>query len=785
MTYPLSDISMRSRNTTKRRFNVVHYLKIMIFGGALSFSFAMTSSFAFAQAEAPSLGGRLETEINGRTLSLPLLKSDYKVRIEGDLAHVTLTQTFENPSKQPLHARYLFPLHREAAVNAMTLRVGDEQIEAVIQEKKQAQKTFEAAKAKGAGAALLTQHRPNMFTQDVANMMPGLPVTVTLQYVHALPRKDSLYRLVLPLAVGPRYQPTGQKTPLSLVGGRDQGITPAIQDDLILDELQDHAEGQWQFDPAPSLSQDIAGLTQPESLTEERVSISIDLDGGMEIQAIDSPTHALAIHPEGSGKRRITLDDNRVIDNRDFELRYRLASDETAIGLTAMATEEDGYLSLLIEPPLAPETQPIMAREVVFLLDCSGSMSGAPMMASKAFMREALKALRPHDSFRIIRFSDRATEFSQTPLPATANNIAKGLTYTERLQGSGGTEMMSGVRQALEAPIPQGSMRLVVFLTDGYIGNEADVLRVVEQEKGDARLYSLGVGSGTNRYLLEELSRVGKSTVRFLDPTEGHEALIAQSKDLANRINLPVMTDLAIHWGDLKIKELYPTTLPDVFAGDSLRVMARYEGEGPQDITVTGHLAARNGRLTLNANLPAAPRKQAAAATEQDLKTSALPAMFARKAIADHMFALISPRDRRAHDLSDAELREKVTALGLQHHLVTQWTSFVAVTKAVLNPEPATTDTVSVPNSKIAGTEKEAYETRTPVPLQKEAQHATTLRAKTQIAQATPAGSAELSPYRFAGAPAPEPESWAALLLMTLLGGWAFARKKRSHKKAF
>src|SRR5690606_28700105 len=205
----------------------------------------------------------------------------------------------------------------------------------------------------------------------------------------------------------------------------------------------------------------------------------------------------------------VALQEGRTIDNRDFVLRYRLAGAATEAGLLVQADESGGYFSLLIEPPAAPADADVTLREMVFLLDCSGSMHGLPMDASKAFMREALRKLRPTDSFRIIRFSDDATEFSEAPLPATADNIRRGLAYTDGLRGMGGTMMARGIRRALEVPAPPGSLRIVTFLTDGYIGNEAEILRLVEELRGGARLYAFGVGSGVNRHLLDELGRAG------------------------------------------------------------------------------------------------------------------------------------------------------------------------------------------------------------------------------------------------------------------------------------
>jgi len=405
--------------------------------------------WSFAQSE-EDMGGRLEAiTSSGESITFPALKTDIDVDIQGDLATVHVLQHFENPMNTPLNVRYLFPLNKEAAVYAMVVEVGDEVIRAHIDEVQVAEKTFEQAKKAGNSAALLKQHRPNMFTQDIANLMPKLPIKVTLSYVQALPKVDGEYELVLPLVVGPRFQPPHAGKPNNSVDQIEQ-------------------VGHWQLETLPQYPV-VPRLENPKYIEPERVSIAIKLNAGMSVQQIDSQTHALQINSSDEQQHHIQLAAGRVIDNRDFVLRYHLAGTENQAGLLSYHNGEKGFFSLLLEPPAIPSTEQITPREIVFVLDCSGSMRGQPMAASKAFMRQALRQLRSKDSFRIIRFSDSATEFSARPKRATAHNIRTGIRYTDQLTGMGGTMMTEGIRQALSVPVPQGSIRLVTFLTDGYI----------------------------------------------------------------------------------------------------------------------------------------------------------------------------------------------------------------------------------------------------------------------------------------------------------------------------
>lgn len=648
------------------------------------------------------MGGHVQATIDGETVVFPVLRTDIVADIQGDLASVAVTQTFANPGNHPLHATYLFPLNRQAAVHEMWMRVGEEEIRAQIQTVEQATATFEKAKKTGKSAALLTQHRPNMFTQDIAHLMPGLPIEVTLRYVQPVPRVDGDYQLVVPLVVGPRFQPPGpprddlDPRPAPDAGG---GVShwqldnpPPVAGTTQPVDSQTQF-GQWELQTLP-VYPPVAGLTVPGQILSERVSIQVNLDAGMPIQAVESPSHPLDAEVLESGRWSVRLAGGATLDNRDFELHYRLAGATPQVGLSAYRDQQGGYFSLLLEPPAAPAAETITPREMVFLLDCSGSMAGLPMEASKAFMRRALQRLRPSDSFRIIRFSDQATEFSSRPLPADPVNIRQGLAYVDGLRGSGGTVMSEGIRQALTVPAQPGTLRLVVFLTDGYIGNESEILRLVVQERDSARLFSFGVGSGVNRYLLAELARVGRGFFRTLDPTQETPEEVVTA--LAKRLETPVLTDIRIDWGGLQASDLSPAVLPDLFAGDSLRLLGRYQTPGEYQITVHGKINGQAARLPLQLTLP-----------EESTQGQGVALSWARATIADAMHALITPPGLRAED--DQSLKQRVIELGLAHSLVTRWTAFVAVSQQIYNPEPGNATTRPVPLPQVAGVKAGAY----------------------------------------------------------------------------
>jgi len=691
--------------------NYRHAQRLPDFLGVLVLLIGLEAIALPVAADSAEVGGTIEANVDGERVQFPSISSAVDVDLQGDLARVRITQTFENPLGRPVHARYLFPMNKDAAVFALTMNVGSERIRAVIKEKEEAQKTFVAAKKEGKAAALLTQHRPNMFTQRIANLVPGIPIEVIMEYTQTVPKIDGEYELVVPLVVGPRFDPG--------VASQTANSSTAILKSLSV------LPGQ-----VP-----VTGVHLPANIDSGRVKIDVRLRSPVGFLSVNSATHEIDVRSLDSSTLAASLKQTTTIANRDFVLRYALgAENDFSSGVLSHADHRGGFFSVLIEPPQDAAESMVLPREMVFLLDCSGSMAGAPMQASKAFMRAALQALRPSDSFRIIRFSDLATEFSREPLPATAANIAAGINYTAKLSGSGGTMMRSGVEQALMVPQKPGLVRNVVFLTDGYIGNEFEILSLVERELGAARLFALGVGRGVNRYLLDELARSGRGFARYLDPSSN---LQDAADDLAQRLQSPLLTDLVIDWGDIQPTQVTPAKLPDLYAGDSLRVQGRYKTSGQFPIRLSARSAGQRVLLPMTVTL-----EDSAAAGSESSATGggeAIALVWARSAIKDAMHQLSVPQQLRINESSDATIVEHVTELGLDYSLATRWTSFVAVSEQIVNPHPELTGELSLPNAKVAGVSNQAY--------------------AGQLVTGTPHG----------GYAAPEPATWLGLGMLGLI----------------
>lgn len=583
-------------------------------------------------------GGQLKSEGD---VPLPLVSTEVEATITGDVATVHATQVFANRSDRILHARYTFPLPHDAAVHAMTMEVAGELVRAKIQRVEEAKAQFSAAKAEGKTASLLEQHRANVFTQDVANIPPGDRVTVSISYAQSVPREDGQYVFHFPMAVGPRYQ-----------NGANGISVEALQKPLPANVTAAEGEdGRSASEKAP------------------RVGIRVDLEAGMPVADLKSPSHPIEVDVLGPGRRRVALGRGKVAAERDFVLKYRLAGERAAGGLVTHEDERGRFFTALIEPPASIDDGDVFPRELVFVLDASGSMSGAPIEASKRLVSRMLDHARPTDALRIIQFGSDTDAFAKKALPATPENVARAKRYVAGVGGMGGTEIELGIKAALDPALPEGRVRQVIFLTDGYIGDEASVMATIHQHRNDrTTIFSFGVGNGVNRWLLEEMAIAGRGVARIVGTDEDPNAV---ADALADRLRSPILSHLSIDWGAARASTVTPSPLPDLYAGAPLRILGRLSGDAtPKTVTLVGWRRGRMVKIPLAiAPAPSSPRA-----------SEAIPILWARSQIADRMRAMTRPRAMRGQqDGTDATLVEQITQLGLDYGITTRWTAFVAV----------------------------------------------------------------------------------------------------------
>jgi Ca-activated chloride channel family protein len=560
-----------------------------------------------------------------KKLEMPLKHTDVKIEVSGFVASATVTQHYHNPFKKPIEAVYTFPLPNDAAVDDMQMIIGQRTIKGLIKRRKEARKIYEQARDRGQRASLLEQERPNIFTQSVANIMPGDNITITIRYVNILRYAEGHYELVFPMVVGPRYIP-GNFVPDA------SRITPPV--------------------------------LKPGERTGHDIALSVKLDAGVPIQKVHSISHVINIQTINRHEKHIQLHRVDTLPNKDFVLRYEVAGKVPQMATIAHHDERGGFFTLMIQPQRTVTYAQVIPRELIFIVDTSGSMRGFPIEKSKEAMRMLIKGMRSTDTFNVVRFAGDTGTLWNKPMPYTQANVAQALRYVDSLRGRGGTEMRKGILNALAQPAADGYLRIAFLLTDGYIGDEFRIFQAIEKERRGARVFSLGVGSSVNRYLLDRVAEIGRGEAFYVRQDENSDKVI---KQFFKRVANPTLAHIKIDWGNLDVTKLSPPKVPDLWAGQPIRIHGRYSKGGVDTIVVRGQLANQPYEQRLRVKLP-----QNAPAHE------AMASVWARQQVRQLMSKMV-------HAGQTKELVEKVTQLGLTFRLMTQWTSFVAVEEKVVN----------------------------------------------------------------------------------------------------
>lgn len=590
-----------------------------------------------ANPDVPGCGALLTQLPNETTtVPVPLKHTAVSGSIDGYIATVDVTQQFHNPFSSKIEAVYVFPLPENAAVNEFIMTIGERRIRGIIREREKAEQIYNQARSQGHTASLLTQERPNIFTQKVANIDPGKQIDIQIRYFNTLRYEDGSYEFVFPMVVGPRYNPAGTADGVAAVARNSEGSSQQ----------------------ATSVS-----YLAPEERSGHDVSVSVSINAGLEIQDVRSINHRVDVTPISECERKVTLSADSTIPNRDFVLRYRVAGDQIRSAMMTHQDQHGKYFTLMVCPPADLKSVERSPMEMVFLLDCSGSMNGQPIQQAKAAIAHALQQLTPRDTFQIIRFSSDSSQLGSDPVVATPANIQKGLAYLQSLNGSGGTEMQAGIRAALEFPHDEGRFRLVSFMTDGFIGNEQQVLETITARLGDSRIFSFGVGQSPNRYLMDRMAVVGRGAVSYLSLND--DAVDVMNRFL-ERISHPAMTDLFVDFGEMQVTDVYPQRLPDLIVGRPVILTGRFSGE-PSAVTVGGRIGMNPTSFEV--------RVRADESEPSSAPHPGIAAVWARMKIADLMLAGAGSQAAEQHP----EARAQVLQTALNYNLMSSFTSFVAV----------------------------------------------------------------------------------------------------------
>jgi Ca-activated chloride channel family protein len=551
---------------------------------------------------------------------------------------------YQNNGQRPINARYIFPASTRAAVHDMKMIIGEHIIRAEVMKRQAAKEKFEAAKKEGKSASLLEQQRPNVFSMNIANIMPGDTIKVELSYTEFLVPTEGIYEFVFPTVVGPRYS----NQPESSASEYDQWV----KNPYFKEESQ-------------------TGSDSSSAPLQPRCNITTHISTGVPLRELTIHTHQTDIDWKSSSEADITLDEaEKDSGNRDYILKYRLAGEEISSGLMLYEGQEENFFLLMMQPPKRVEIAHIPAREYIFLVDVSGSMHGFPIDTAKELLRDLIGNLRPGDKFNVILFAGSACIMSPVSIPANRENIQKAIALIDNQSGGGGTEMLEAVKQAMALPRDEACSRSIVIVTDGYVSFEKSVFQHIRSNLGNANVFAFGIGSSVNRYLIEGMAKAGYGEPFVVtDPAEAP----AMAAKFRKYIQSPVLTNISVTYDDFDVFQVEPSSFPDLLADRPIVIFGKWQGAAKGTITISG----LSGDGKYNQVFPIS-------AAQSSPTNHSLRYLWARTRIANLSDFSFSGNEE--------DQAAEITSLGLTYNLLTKYTSFIAVHEVIRNPGGNSTD---------------------------------------------------------------------------------------------
>ena len=648
-------------------------------------------------------------------LQAPQLKTQVEIEINGLVANVKVKQKFSNVSNNWQHGVYAFPLPDNAAINQLKMRVGERIIVGEVQEKKQARKTFNNAKKSGKKAALIEQHRPNLFTTNLANIPPNEEVEVELSYFQQIDYQAGEFSLHFPMTITPRYQPKGAKKSAahnSLPALIFQARAASIVGTRTETRVEQNA-----------YTSSLAQQSKLNQVQVQLIDLTVDLFSGAELARVNSINHSLISQQQGQGHYKLKLI-NQPID-KDFKLTWQYPSKALPQVLNFQQQYQNEKYGLLMVLPGLHElnkSKITPLRELTFVLDTSGSMAGDSLAQAKQAFKYALTSLGEHDSFQLIAFNSYPTKLFQAPVLASETNKKHAWRFVSKLESTGGTEIKSALDLVLNEKLNEKNsqnekLQQIVFLTDGAVGNEAEIFSDIERKIGNKRLFTVGLGTAPNRYFMKKAAEIGRGSYQFIS---NHSELVKQMDRLFTKLSQPVLTDLNMSLNDDNAnlrRELVttPNPIPDVYAGEPLFLsyqVTGVQGKGQKNMGEQ-HTDEQSGSLLsgiyqgkiwsvniddyqqANAVVGADGNQTALPKPKLDKNIPPLATLWARRKIADHYRQLMLYKDDKA--------KSNIIELGLKYHLVTPFTSLVAVEKEISRPGGQTVNAKQLKNILPAG----------------------------------------------------------------------------------
>lgn len=563
------------------------------------------------------------------------LETDVQIDVTGMIARTTLRQKFKNNQAGWVEGVYVFPLPEDAAVDRLRMEIGDRIIEGEIKERSEAKRIYTEASNQGKKASLIEQERPNLFTNSVANIGPGETVVVEIEYQQTLRYDNGAFSLRFPMAITPRYIPGGV---------------------VVLEEQITQFSGSgWAIDT--DQVGDASRITPPVLKEAEKgnpVRLTVTLNSGFSLQRIQSRYHPVITKDLEKNVTVVTLMNETEKTDRDFELVWwpELASAPKA-ALFTEKKEDAFYHLLMVLPPADVNEGGHIDREVIYVIDTSGSMSGISIQQARQALGLALTRLRPEDRFNVISFNSYTDKLFSHARMASPQNIRDAQHYVSSLEAEGGTEMGSALEAALLNQQESRAVRQVIFLTDGSVGNEAALFKLIKQHLGNSRLFTVGIGSAPNSHFMSKAAQFGRGTFTYISDLNEVQSKTAA---LFHKLETSVMTDLEATFDD-PAAAMWPQRLPDLYQGESLLLTARTTLKD-QEVVVTGQRKNHQWSNTLHLNNAS--------------NGSGIATLWARNKIASLM-------DRIRDGDKETEIKLQVIDVALRHHLVSKYTSLVAV----------------------------------------------------------------------------------------------------------
>ncbi len=645
----------------------------------------------------------------------PLKSTDVVTNINGMIAETYVTQTYANEGNVPVNASYVFPTSSGVVVHGMRMVIGNEMITAQIREKEEAKVEYEEAKSEGKSASLMEQKRPNVFTMDVANIMPGDIVSIELHYTELIAPKDNTYEFIFPTVVGPRYAPpatTEEKEAGSISAG--DGAAASDRDDVSdgkehsISDGGDSVSGGDAEGPdgttggngsgSPDGTTGGDGSGSPDGTTGGDGSaspdddswvaspylaggatppgdynITVNLSTGVPITEVTSKSHAIRIQKSNESTAQVTLaEPDDYAGNRDFILKYKLTGEEVQSGLVLAGghggnspSGNENFFMLTIQPPERFEQEDIPPREYIFVLDVSGSMFGYPLDTAKDLIHDLVENLNEKDAFNLILFENETTLLSPESLPASDRNIKAAVKMIEEQDGGGGTSLLPALEEAVSIPKKEDMARSIVIITDGYVSNDSEIISYITENMDGASFFSFGIGSSVNDYLIKQIAGCGLGESFIVTDSEDAEE---SAEKFRTYIEAPLLTDISIAYKGFEVYDVEPEVPSILYASQPIVLFGKWRGKPAGTITVTG----RAGGEDYIQEIPVDHVKV-------DMESEAIRYLWARTHL-DRVAGYGSIRN-------DESVKEEITQLGLEYNMITPYTSFVAVSEIIRNTE--------------------------------------------------------------------------------------------------